>query len=456
MTRKAKRAVAITMLSIILIGLAFCISALAVSSVNGTTFTATVTEWWGVVVKAFSPSTDKPGVDKPGEDKPGIDNPGVDKPGEDKPGIDNPDTDKPGEDNSGEGTTAVCYDENGNLLKSGVRYAFQNSLNFAEASASATDGVTMTATIIPASALDKRVNWSVEWVDSTSDWAKGKTVTDYVTVTADTTDSRIATVNCSAPFGSQIKVVATSVANAEAKADCYVDYYKRGEDLMMEFTASYKIGKKQNYVSGSDLRDVDYDDVLTRVDKNLYSMKYIDHSTLEDNTYGCYGVSYDTYIVDNSIGTKAGLRGFSLKKVETALFFMEQQKFLPEIYRAEPCLFEKIEETMEEDGVDINNCRLNQDNNGFNGAKRDFKGPTIDSLNIKNCLGATFNDPNYEEIARTILAVTKAGGYHYEYIIEADDVLTGEKKLIEIMVRLDDSFIPEVRGVELDNGNIGF
>lgn len=454
MTRKAKRAVAITMLSIILIGLAFCISALAVSSVNGTTFTATVTEWWGVVVKAFSPSTDKPGVDKPGVDKPDTDKPGTDNPGEDKP-----DTDKPGEDNSGEGTTAVCYDENGNELKPGVRYAFQNSLNFAEARGASNPegGITITASIIPASAFDKRVNWSVEWVDSTSDWAKGKTVTDYVTVTADTTDSRIATVSCSAPFGSQIKVVATSVANEEAKADCYVDYYKRGEDLMMEFTASYKIGKKENYVSGSDLRDVDYDDVLTRVDKNLYSMKYIEHSTLEDNTYGCYGVSYNNYIVDNSIGTKAGLRGFSLKKVKINSFFAAEASVRPEIYRPAPELFEKIEETMEEDGVDINNCRLNQDNNGlFSGAKRDFKGPTIDSLNIKNCLGATFNDPQYEDIARIILAVTEAGGYHYEYIIEADDVLTGKKKLITINVRLDDSFIPGVRGVELDNSNIGF
>lgn len=430
MTRKAKRAVAITMLSIILIGLAFCISALAVSSVNGTTFTATVTEWWGVVVKAFSPSTDKPGVDKPGEDK---------------PGIDNPDTDKPGE-----GTTAVCYDENGNLLKSGVRYAFQNSLNFAEASASATDGVTMTATIIPASALDKRVNWSVEWVDSTSEWAKGKTVTDYVTVTADTTDSRIATVNCSAPFGSQIKVVATSVANEQATANCLVDYYKKGEDMQMGIGAIYKISSNafnygeaeiSNYIQASEPK-------FTRIGKNAYSMCYTELPPIVGFSY--YGVKYTEHYVDNSIGTKEGLKDIYLKACWVNPFFRGKQINIHKDYKAQD-LYDKTTNT------NLGNCRLNMvTDTTATGAKRGYRGPTIDSLNIAKCLGATFNDEYYEEIARTILAVTEAGEYHYEYILEATDVLTGEKKEITIKVRLDDSFIPEPRGVELDNGNIGF
>ena len=436
MTRKAKRAVAITMLSIILIGLAFCISALAVSSVNGTTFTATVTEWWGVVVKAFSPSTDKPGVDKPGEDKPDTDKPG---------------TDNPGEDNSGEGTTAVCYDENGNLLKSGVRYAFQNSLNFAEASASATDGVTMTATIIPASALDKRVNWSVEWVDSASEWAKGKTVTDYVTVTADTTDSRIATVNCSAPFGSQIKVVATSVANEQATANCLVDYYKKGEDIEMKLTAKYVICPTSNYPNASEVStEVVYDDIFTRIDKNQYSMRYLDVTNM-DTPYTCaYGVKYTEKYVDNSIGTKEGLKDIYLFGCNVYALFKGKQINIYKDYKAQD-LYAKTANT------NLGNKRLNMaTDTTATAAKRGYTGPNIDSLNIANCLGATFNDEYYENIARTILAVTEAGEYHYDYILRATDVLTGEQKEITIKVRLDDSFIPGPRGVELDNGNIGF
>lgn len=451
MTRKAKRAVAITMLSIILIGLAFCISALAVSSVNGTTFTATVTEWWGVVVKAFSPSTDKPGVDKPGVDKPGIDKPGTDNPGEDKPDTDKPGTDNPGEDNSSEGTTAVCYDENGNLLKSGVRYAFQNSLNFAEASASATDGVTMTATIIPASALDKRVNWSVEWVDSTSDWAKGKTVTDYVTVTADTTDSRIATVNCSAPFGSQIKVVATSAVNEQATANCLVDYYKKGNDISMKLIAKYQWGLSGN---GQLVKSDEYD-VFFRTAANTYIMSYIDQMDREyyenpsSNAALVYGIEYSENYVDNSIGTKEGLSNIKLNlcKATTAL----QEKLKEKSITIPTNLYASSSTN------DLSSCRIKR----LGDSKVDLTrlrnaGPTFDYYNIKNCLGYDFNDAGYEEFVRALQEVSNAGDYHFEYVLSANDVLTGTAKEIIINVSLDTTFIPVAMRVELDKNSVGF
>ena len=438
MTRKAKRAVAITMLSIILIGLAFCISALAVSSVNGTTFTATVTEWWGVVVKAFSPSTDKPGVDKPDTDKPG-----EDKPGEDNSGTDNPDTDKPGE-----GTTAVCYDENGNLLKSGVRYAFQNSLNFAEArgASNPTGGITITASIIPASALDKRVNWSVEWVDSSSEWAKGKTVTDYVTVTADTTDSRIATVNCLAPFGSQIKVVATSVANAEAKASCYVDYYKKGEDIEMTIERAWVRGPQNQDLVATNEENILLTNLFKRIGKNEYSMKFDKIATLNIQGTRLFGFRYIEEYKDNSIGTKDGLRDISLIKGELTAEFKNK---LSKISAPTDNLFFGA----------VRNIRMDLEEHDKKMRVGGFvkKGPTIDSLNLKACFGVdSIDSNNYEPIAQAIIDIKNEGKYHYNYTLMAFDVLTGEKKEITIKVRLDDSFIPEPRGVELDNGNIGF
>ncbi len=436
MTRKAKRAVAITMLSIILIGLAFCIAGLAVSSVNGTTFTATVTEWWGVVVKAFSPGADKPGTDKPG--------------------IDNPGTDNPGEDNSGEGATAVCYDENGNELKPGVRYAFQNSLNFAEARGASNPegGITITASIIPASALDKRVNWSVEWVDSSSEWAKGKTVTDYVTVTADETDSRIATVNCLAPFGSQIKVVATSAVNEQAKANCYVDYYKKGEDIAMELVAQYLICPTSNYPNASEVSTkVVYDDIFTRIDKNQYSMRYLDVTNM-DTPYTCvYGIEYTEKYVDNSIGTKEGLKNIYLKNcmADTQLAGEIATKYK----EASRVLFDEPKNT--HGGTELYNYRVCRESGTLvKPDNRERKGPTIDSLNIKNCLGATFNDSSYEAFARTLLAITESGKYHYNYFLEATDVLTGEQKSIKIKVRLDNTFIPQALRVELDKNSVGF
>lgn len=50
-------------------------------------------------------------------------------------------------------------------------------------SAQAENAFTLTATLTPADSFDKTVDWSVRWQNSNSSWAKGKTVTDYVTVT---------------------------------------------------------------------------------------------------------------------------------------------------------------------------------------------------------------------------------------------------------------------------------
>ena len=86
---------------------------------------------------------------------------------------------------------------------------------------------TLTATITPATADNKNVNWSVAWANSSSSWASGKTVTDYVTVTPSSSGSLTATVECKQAFGEQVIVTCTSQQNAEAKASCTVDYRER-------------------------------------------------------------------------------------------------------------------------------------------------------------------------------------------------------------------------------------
>ena len=71
------------------------------------------------------------------------------------------------------------------------------------------------------------VDWSVSFVDASSAWATGKTVTDYITVTPQSDGSTTATVQCLKDFGAQIKVTVTSRENAGAKAECTVDFAKR-------------------------------------------------------------------------------------------------------------------------------------------------------------------------------------------------------------------------------------
>ncbi len=88
----------------------------------------------------------------------------------------------------------------------------------------------ITATVEPEDASDKTVTWSVAWKDPASEWATGKTVTDYVTVTA-SEDTLTGTVACLQAFGEQIVVNVVSNDNADAKASCTVDYRKKITEL---------------------------------------------------------------------------------------------------------------------------------------------------------------------------------------------------------------------------------
>ena len=69
-----------------------------------------------------------------------------------------------------------------------------------EVNALAENSYTVTATIQPATAL-QRANWSVAWKNGSSAWATGKTVTDYVTITPAEEGALTATLACKALFG---------------------------------------------------------------------------------------------------------------------------------------------------------------------------------------------------------------------------------------------------------------
>lgn len=85
---------------------------------------------------------------------------------------------------------------------------------------------TLTATVTPANAMNKEVDWSVSFVDPTSAWASGKSVTEYVTVTPSADGALTATVENLDAFGAQIKITVASRFNADVKAETTVDYAK--------------------------------------------------------------------------------------------------------------------------------------------------------------------------------------------------------------------------------------
>lgn len=117
---------------------------------------------------------------------------------------------------------------------------FQAALNTASASMS----VTIVATVKPDTAVDKTVDWTISWVNAESEWASGKTVTDYVTVTPQSDGSTTATVNCLQPFGEKIVIVATSRSNPDAYASVSVDYAKRIESAKATISSNITLNEK--------------------------------------------------------------------------------------------------------------------------------------------------------------------------------------------------------------------
>ena len=132
--------------------------------------------------------------------------------------------------------------ENGEQLPSDETVPMPKAMTFRSAAAldtqeAAYDSVTLKATVYPDyDYVDKTVDWSVAFVNPASEWATGKTVTDYVTVTPTSDGALTATVQCLQPFGEQIKVTVTSRDNPSAKADCTVDFSAREIGLRFEVT----------------------------------------------------------------------------------------------------------------------------------------------------------------------------------------------------------------------------
>lgn len=111
---------------------------------------------------------------------------------------------------------------------------------------------TLTATVTPANAMNKEVDWSVSFVDPTSAWASGKSVTEYVTVTPSADGALTATVENLDAFGAQIKITVASRFNADVKAETTVDYAKRITASNLKISRAAAHGSGYDFTEGMD------------------------------------------------------------------------------------------------------------------------------------------------------------------------------------------------------------
>ena len=128
--------------------------------------------------------------------------------------------------------TDTVIGDQGEILNDGKIHALPGNMLFSagvrsfidpESNSGAIEAI-VSATVTPANANDKSVDWTLEFVDAESEWATDKTLSDYVTVTPETDGALVATVSCYQAFGEQIKLTVTSRDNPDATVTCLIDY----------------------------------------------------------------------------------------------------------------------------------------------------------------------------------------------------------------------------------------
>ena len=122
-------------------------------------------------------------------------------------------------------------EENGIMLTSGV----------ATTAADGTKSKVLTATVTPSEASKLDYTWSVAFKNSNSTWAKNKTVTDYVTVSQDSSNKLKATVTYKKAFSEQIVVTVSCDLKPTIKATATVDCYKEVNELTGQLIGSQKV-----------------------------------------------------------------------------------------------------------------------------------------------------------------------------------------------------------------------
>ncbi|MBQ8146953.1 MAG: hypothetical protein IJ039_09235 [Clostridia bacterium] len=155
------------------------------------------------------------------------------------------------------------------MARSGMVFATPTAL-----SETANEGITLEASVEPSYATKIAVDWIVSFTNPESEWATGKSVTDYVTVTPTEDGSLTATLECLQPFGEQIIVKVVSRENAEISDTCPLEYMRRVESVSLRVGDDYVFTPGVNYADfevatgnlgtgGKVTLDVDFTDVYT-------------------------------------------------------------------------------------------------------------------------------------------------------------------------------------------------
>lgn len=91
------------------------------------------------------------------------------------------------------------------------------------------DGVVVNATVNPSTVINDKLNWSLEWVSTSSE-----NVSDYVTMQV-SADTHSVTLTYKKNFTKQLILKATSVLTPSINSTCTIDCYKRTNNFSLDF-----------------------------------------------------------------------------------------------------------------------------------------------------------------------------------------------------------------------------
>lgn len=218
-------------------------------------------------------------------------------------------------------SSALVTDGDGKELVSGVVYDLPSSIVFNGVTGKKTNtalysdddvstvadedgGILLQAIIKPDYAIDKSVDWTINWVDSNNSWANGKDISDYLSIIPNSDGSTIAKLYCIERFGAQVQITVTSRRNPNVTRSCKVDMRKR-EDGNLNFYDS-KISNNIDALTTS-INLYDIDPSVTLDFNKLYFLDYDAFFALGTVGNGSFGVSDFYFTLINSSPSGIGL-----------------------------------------------------------------------------------------------------------------------------------------------------
>lgn len=131
------------------------------------------------------------------------------------------------------------FDADGDNYDYGDVIDLPSNITFKKNANNRASSLTVKATVLPDTATNKELEWSLVWADGGSHG----NVSDYVKITP-SADTHDCTINYNKPFNSQIKLVVKSKQNSSVSVECSLDcYYRFAYDPVDDFVV---YGKNEN------------------------------------------------------------------------------------------------------------------------------------------------------------------------------------------------------------------